>query len=191
MSMAAEHQTKFQPPSSASASEGSASKRFNQKNLIFSLDNEQYGIPLSSVKEVIGMVNVTPIPHVPLFFKGLLNLRGKIISVIDLRLKLGLKEKPYEAKKTSIIISDVNELTIGTIVDDVNEVVGFNEEQIEKNLDISNSIKRDYIAGVAKGPHNLVLLLDIHRVLDPDELDLINQHAVLPQEDTNKESQEG
>ncbi|KXF82440.1 chemotaxis protein CheW [Enterovibrio coralii] len=190
MSMAAGHQPKFHTPVSTSATHGDTKKRRNQKNLIFSLDNEQYGIPLSSVKEVIGMVNVTPIPHVPSFFKGLLNLRGRIISVIDLRLKLGLEEKPYEPKKTSIIISDVNALTIGTIVDDVNEVVGFDEEQIEQNLDIANSIKRDYISGVAKASNNLVLLLDIQKVLDPDELEIVHQHAQSSLKNNN-DSQEG
>ncbi|CZF81037.1 Chemotaxis protein CheW [Grimontia celer] len=152
--------------------------RLKQKNLIFSLAEEQYGIPLSSVKEVIGMVKVTPIPHMPCFFKGLINLRGKIISVIDLRLKLGLEEKAYEPKKTAIIISDVNSLTVGTIVDDVNEVVGFTDEQIETKLEISSSIKREYIHGVAKADDNrLVLLLDILNVLEPEELDLISKQV--------------
>ncbi|CZF80581.1 MULTISPECIES: chemotaxis protein CheW [Grimontia] len=152
--------------------------RLKQKKLIFSLAEEQYGIPLSSVKEVIGMVKVTPIPHMPSFFKGLINLRGKIISVIDLRLKLGFEEKAYEPKKTSIIISDVNSLTVGTIVDDVNEVIGFTDEQIETKIQISSSIKREYIYGVAKAEDSsLVLLLDILNVLEPEELDLISTHV--------------
>lgn len=152
-----------------------SAKKANNKNLIFTLDNELYGIPLSSVKEVIGMVNITPIPHVPPFFKGLINLRGKIMSVIDLRLKLALTAKEYEAKKTSIIITDVNELTIGAIVDDVNEVIAFSDIQIEMNLDISNSIQRDYVQGVAKiANEGLVLLLDIHKMLNPEELALLN-----------------
>ncbi|WP_283132568.1 chemotaxis protein CheW [Enterovibrio norvegicus] len=172
---------------SHAASDPNALKRVAQKNLIFSLADEQYGIPLSSVKEVIGLVKVTPIPHVPPFFKGLINLRGRIISVIDLRLKLGLEETEYEAKRTSIVISDVNALTIGSIVDDVNEVIGFDEEQIERELEISHSIKRDYIAGVAKAKDNLVLLLDINKVLDPDDLDIIGHHvAIAPQQDSRE-----
>ncbi|WP_394209485.1 chemotaxis protein CheW [Enterovibrio calviensis] len=169
------------------SSDHNASTRLAQKNLVFSLADEQYGIPLSSVKEVIGLVKVTPIPHVPPYFKGLINLRGRIISVIDLRSKLGLEEKAYEPKKTSIIISDVNALTIGSIVDDVNEVVGFDEAQIERDLDISHSIGRDYITGVAKAKGNLVLLLDIHKVLDPDDLEIIGHHVSFSSQQNNNE----
>jgi len=157
---------------------GDEGAKLSQKNLIFSLDHEKYGVPLSTVKEVIGMTNITPIPHVPNFFKGLINLRGKIISVIDLRLKLGLKQVPYQPKQTSIIITDVNDLTIGTIVDDVQEVVGFEREQIETELDIASSVQREYIDGVAKSEDNtLVLLLDIRKVLDEEELELISRES--------------
>ncbi|WP_028022325.1 chemotaxis protein CheW [Enterovibrio calviensis] len=171
----------------STTSANTATKRVAQKNLVFSLADEQYGIPLSSVKEVIGLVKVTPIPHVPSFFKGLINLRGRIISVIDLRLKLGLEEKDYDPKRTSIVISDVNALMIGSIVDDVNEVVGFDEEQIERDLEISHSIKRDYITGVAKAKENLVLLLDINKVLDPDDLDIIGHHAIVASQQDGSE----
>ncbi|MGF1766773.1 chemotaxis protein CheW [Enterovibrio makurazakiensis] len=170
----------------STASDNNVVKRTAQKNLVFSLEDEQYGIPLSSVKEVIGLVKVTPIPHVPPFFKGLINLRGRIISVIDLRLKLGLLEKEYEPKKTSIVISDVNDLTIGSIVDDVNEVVGFDEEQIERDLEISHSVRRDYITGVAKAKDNLVLLLDIHKVLDSEELEMIGHHSAISSQNDNE-----
>ncbi len=154
------------------------SLRTAQKNLIFSLEHEKYGIPLSSVKEVIGMSKITPVPHVPEFFKGLINLRGKIISVIDLRIKLAVPAEAYQAKKTSIIITDVNDLTIGTIVDDVNEVVGFDDSQIEVDLDISSGIQRKYIRGVAKAEDNtLILLLDISKVLSAEELDLIKRQT--------------
>ena len=159
-----------------SAAGGSA--RTNQKNLIFSLAGEKYSIPLSSVKEVIGLAKITPIPHVPCFFKGLINLRGKIISVIDLRLKLEFPEIEYQAKKTSIIITDVNGLTIGTIVDDVDEVVGFTDEQLDENLDIATTVQREYILGVAKADDDrLVLMLDIEKLLTADELELMTRQG--------------
>ena len=114
----------------------------------------------------------------PSFFKGLINLRGKIISVIDLRLKLGLPNGENEPKQTSIIITDVNDLTIGTIVDDVEEVVGFSGEQVETDLDIANSERRAYVFGVAKSSENkLVLLLDIRKVLNAEELELIKRET--------------
>ena len=155
-----------------------------QKYIIFTIDGERYGIPLFSVKEVIGIVKVTPIPHVPDFFKGLINLRGRIISVIDMRLKLGIEEINYVPKKTSIIIFDVNDLTIGSIVDDVNEVIGFTDGQIEQKLELSNCIKKKYILNIAKSVENkLIMLLDIHKMLNPEELTLIS-------EKTNKKGHE-
>ncbi len=164
--------------------------RTAQKNLVFSLDDEKYGIPLSSVKEVIGLAKITPVPHVPPFFKGLINLRGKIISVIDLRIKLGVHAGEYQAKKTSIIITDVNDLTIGTIVDDVNEVVGFDDSQVESDLDISSGVQREYIRGVAKaGDNTLVLLLDIRKVLTAEELELIKHQTVKNNPDSEPSDQ--
>lgn len=140
--------------------------RTAQKNLVFSLADEKYGIPLSSIKEVVGRVKITPVPHVPPFFKDLINLRGQIISVIDLRIKLALHTGEYEAKKTSIIITDFN------------EVVGFDIEQISNDLDISSRVEREYIRGVAKASDDmLVLLLDIGKVLTPEELERIKRQS--------------
>jgi len=150
------------------------------KNLIFTLADERYGIPLSSVKEVICMTDITPVPHVPTFFKGLINLRGKIISIIDLRAKLGLSMSKYEPKKTSIIIVDVQDWVLGAIVDDVSEVAGFEQKQIEQHLDIQSSVSSKYITGVAKTTDKkLVLLLDIGSVLSVEELAIIKERTKL------------
>ncbi len=149
------------------------------KHLIFSLNAAYFGIELSSVKEVIGLSKITPVPHVPKYFKGLINLRGKIISIIDLRVKLSLPEAKYQAKKTSIIITDINDLTIGTIVDDVNEVVGFKKDQIVDNLKTSSDVRNKYVSKVAKsGDDSLIPLLNISKVLDAEEIGLVkNQRA--------------
>lgn len=145
------------------------------KHLVFSLGESRYGIPLSSVKEVIGMTDITPVPHVPIFFTGFINLRGKIHSVIDLRLKLGLPKTEVRQKKTSIIITEIDGFTIGAIVDDVNEVVGFQNNQIETSLNISSDIDQEYISGVAKIKENnsLILLLSINKILNAEELRII------------------
>ncbi len=145
-----------------------------EKYLIFSLLKETYGIPLSSVKEVIGLTDITSIPNVPDYFKGLINLRGKIISVIDLRKKLSLPEAEYEEKKTCIIIVEFDDFVLGTIVDDVSAVEGFMLSQLEHGLDINSKVSRDYIVGVAKNSNKkLTLLLDIAKVLNVDELKMI------------------
>ncbi len=152
-------------------SETNETKR--EKYLIFSLLDENYGIPLSSVKEVIGVTDITKVPNVPEYFKGLINLRGRIISVLDLRCKLNLPRSEYQDKKACIIIVEIDEFTLGTIVDDVSAVEGFMSDQIERGLDINSKVSREFIIGVAKNNEkNLTLLLDISRVLSIDELRL-------------------
>lgn len=142
-----------------------------RKYLIFSLNDERYSMPLSKVKEVIRMPQISPLPQVPRFFKGLINLRGQIISVIDLRLKLAMAEGEYDAKRTSIIITEAQDLIIGAIVDDVTEVHGFEERNIEYQLDIPAHIRRDYVSGVARDPDGkLILILDVDKIVSPDEL---------------------
>lgn len=146
------------------------------KYLVFDLNGENYGIPLYSVKEVIGITEITTIPNVPSFFKGLVNLRGKIISIIDLRSKLKLPEIKFEDKKTTIIIVEISGVMIGTIVDDVKAVANFEKTQIENNIDLQGQVGRDFITGVAKTDEKgLTLLLDIGKVLSIDEMALIRK----------------
>lgn len=152
-------------------------KKIRSKYLVFTLDTKRYGIPLSSVKEVIGMTEFTPVPDRPRFFKGLINLRGKIHSVIDLRTKLALSEIEYQEKKTSIIITEIGGGVVGSIVDDVIEVANFEHDQIEESLSIShNTGKDEYILGVAKTKDQaLTLLLDVTKILSDEELGFLRQ----------------
>ena len=148
------------------------------KFLVFDLVDENYGVPLSSVKEVIGLTEITKVPNVPEFFKGLINLRGKIISVIDLRTKLKLPSTEYEDKKTTIIIAEIDDFTIGTVVDDVREVANFDTGQMEHGLDIQSKVGREFITGVAKTDgKKLTLLLDIGKVLSVEEMSLLRSQT--------------
>ena len=149
------------------------------KYLVFELMEERYGIPLSSVKEVIGLTEITKVPNVPDFFVGLINLRGQIISVLDLRKKLKLPEEKYKDKKTTIIITEFENVTIRTIVDDVKEVANFESSQIENKLDIQSSLGREFMTGVAKTNDNkLTLLLNIGKVLSLDERVLLKEKSI-------------
>ncbi len=148
------------------------------KHLIFSLGPESFGIPLSQVKEVIGMVEITPIPNVPPFFKGIINLRGHIISVIDLKTKLSIPRKEADSKKPCIVICKFNDIVIGSIVDDVTEVCGFEESAIERTIDIQSNVSRDYVTGVAKiQGKGLTLLLEIGKVLNVNELEILRSQT--------------
>ncbi len=162
----------------AQAGSGDGAVTKNKKFLTFSLADEKYGIPLSTVKEVIGMVDITPVPHVPNFFKGLINLRGKIISIIDLRIKLGLPKTDMVPKKTTIVITEIDDLTLGAIVDDVQEVVGFEKDQVENSIDVQSKVSREFVTGVAKtNTKKLILLLDIGKTLSVSDLALIKKQA--------------
>lgn len=144
------------------------------KHLIFSLGFERFGIPLSQVKEVIGTVPITPIPNVPAFFKGIINLRGRIISVIDLKNKLAISRKDSDSKRPCILICEFGEVVIGSIVDDVMEVFGFEESEIERSIDIQSTVSREYVTGVAKShDKGLTLLLEISKVLNVTELEAL------------------
>lgn len=143
-----------------------------KKNLIFTLGDERFGIPLSQVKEVIGQATMTPVPDVPRFFCGLINLRGRIISILELKTKLNLDSGSRASKRPCIIISEIEGLILGFRVDDVVEVIAISEEQVERNPTLIGSVeKQKYLNGVAKlGEGRLTLLLDLNRVLEVQEL---------------------
>lgn len=148
------------------------------KHLIFSLGLETFGIPLSQVKEIIGMVETTPIPNVPLFFKGIINLRGRIISVIDLKAKLSIPRKDTDSKRPCIVICEFGDIVLGSIVDDVTEVFGFEETEIERSIDIQSRVNSDFVTGVAKSrDKGLTLLLDIGKVLNVSELEVLRSQT--------------
>jgi purine-binding chemotaxis protein CheW len=148
------------------------------KYLVFNLSEENYAVPLHTVKEVIGLTEITTVPNVPAFFKGLINLRGKIISVIDLRSKLSLPCTEYKDKKTTIIIAEMDGFTIGTIVDDVKAVENFETKQIQHGLDIQSKTDCEFVTGVAKTEgKKLTLLLDIGKVLSVEEMALLRKQS--------------
>lgn len=149
-----------------------------RKHLIFGLNGMRYGIPLSSIKEVIAMCPITPIPRVPKFYRGMINLRGQIISVLDLRLKLNLEAKTVEPKKTSIIISHVGDILVGCIVDEVIEVVGYTEDQIDHQEAERIDRKGDGVYAVAKESEGvLTLLIDLLKSLDKTEFKVLKDQA--------------
>lgn len=143
---------------------GSDAARF----LIFSLHNEQYAVPLLKVKEVIALTETTPVPYSPSHFKGIMNLRGQVISVIDLRTKLKMP-KGEASPETAIIILDLSSLSLGIIVDSVESVLALNKDEVQPPPDVGTSDAR-YITGVARKDKKLILLLDIEKTLSVEDL---------------------
>lgn len=138
-----------------------------EKYLCFSLGEEDFAIPLMSIREVLGLPSVTPIPQAPTYFLGIMNLRGSVISVMDLRQKLGIKSQASE--ETSVIILDLGDYNLGVVVDSVNHVMSVNQEEIAERPVIDEQKKYDHIVGVFRKENKLILLLDIAKALSVED----------------------
>ena len=143
------------------------------KYLSFSLGNEEYGIGILKVKEIIGMMTITSIPQTPKFVKGVINLRGRVIPIIDLRLKFGMEPMDY-TDRTCIIVVEIEgpggTIQIGNVVDSVSEVLNIRADQIEKPPTFGASLNTNFILGMAKMESGVKILLDIDRVLATEEI---------------------
>jgi len=131
--------------------------------LCFSLSAEKFAIPLLQVKEVVALQKITPLPQSPNYIKGIINLRGQVISIVDLGLKLKNAALNADEKKT-IIILDFASIFIGVIVDSVDSVADFNQETISAVQEIAASVKNEYLTGVAARKGDMVLLIDLKKV---------------------------
>ncbi|WP_234122084.1 chemotaxis protein CheW [Clostridium hydrogenum] len=142
------------------------------KFLTFTLGDEYYGIPILNVKEIIGLLTITHVPSMPKFIKGIINLRGKIIPVMDLRLKLGNESKTYNNRTCIIVIeidfSDKIRL-IGLIVDAVSEVLELNNNDIELPQACLGNTNEDYLTGIGKIKDKVILILDPTKMLSAKE----------------------
>ncbi len=138
------------------------------KFLTFSIGEEFYGIDIMFVTEIVGIQPITVIPELPDYIKGIINLRGKIIPVMDARLKFKKPEREYN-DRTCIIVIDVSELSIGVIVDAVSEVLTITDENIVPPPSL-NGVGRKYIKGVGKCGEKVTLLIDCDKLLNDNEL---------------------
>jgi len=142
------------------------------KYLTFALAEEEYGLPVLRVREIIKMMDITEVPQVPSHVKGVLNLRGKVIPVIDLRLKFGFAQGEV-TPRTCIIVVEValaaSRVMMGIIVDHVSEVLNIAADEIEQTPQFGDRVCTDYMKGVAKVKGTVKILLDLDRVLGTDD----------------------
>jgi purine-binding chemotaxis protein CheW len=145
------------------------------KYLTFMLGKEVYGLEILKVQEIIGMIPPTRVPGTPQFVRGIINLRGKVIPVIDLRLKFGLESVP-DTQKTCIVVVQVGyqdrRVTMGIIVDEVSEVLRIGEDQIEPPPSFGARVDTEFLLGIGKVGEKVVLLLDTDTVLSLKEASL-------------------
>jgi purine-binding chemotaxis protein CheW len=142
--------------------------------LTFDLEEEVFGIEIRFVKEIIGMQPVTKLPDVAGYIKGIINLRGKIIPLIDMRLKLK-KEAAEYTDRTCIIVIETSEVTVGLIVDNVSEVLTVGDNNIVPPPDARAGIQNTYISGIGKVGDEIKLLLDCESLFRQDEVETLNE----------------
>ena len=150
------------------------------KYLTFSLADEEYGVGILKIKEIIGMMPITTVPQTPEFVKGVINLRGKVIPVIDLRLRFGMKKSDYTDRTCIIVVdlkSQATDILIGVVVDSVSEVLNIKGEDIEDTPTFGTSLNTAYILGMAKMEGGVKILLDIDRVLSEEEVAALENTA--------------
>ena len=150
------------------------------KHLTFTLGEEEDGIGILKIKEIIGMMPITPVPQTPEYVKGVINLRGKVIPVIDLRLRFGMEELEY-TERTCIIVVEIESqngtVMIGIVVDSVSEVLNIKSDDIEDTPTFGAQLNTEYIMGMAKMEGGVKILLDIDRVLSSEEIASLDKTA--------------
>jgi len=156
-------------------SDSEISGELGGKYLTFMLAGEEHGLEILKVREIIGLMDITKVPQTPDFVEGVINLRGKVIPVIDLRAKFGLDRTEYD-EETCVIVVDVGML-MGIIVDTVQEVYDISAEDIEPPPRLGGAVDTSFILGMGKVNDGVKILLDIDKVLTSDELVTICQAA--------------
>lgn len=134
----------------------------------FHLGSEEYGVDISQVQEIIRMVEITHVPRAPRFMEGVINLRGQLIPIVDLRTRFGMPRSEH-TKSTRIVVTEIGSKRVGIVVDGVSEVLNIPIEQVEDAPDMIAGVGTEYIQGVGKVGDRLVILLDLTMVMSNEE----------------------
>lgn len=146
------------------------------KYFTFFLGKEEYGLEILKVREIIGMMDVTPVPRTPGFVRGVINLRGKVIPVVELRRKFGMPDVD-QTNETCIIVVQARGVEMGAIVDRVSEVTDIAAEEIQEAPSFGSNVGTDFILGIGKSAGHVKLLLDIDKILSAEEVDQVQAVA--------------
>lgn len=144
------------------------------KFLTFSLGKEEYGLEIKYVTEIVGLQPITQVPDLPDYVKGIINLRGKIIPVIDMRIRFKKDPKDYN-DRTCIIVVEISDISVGLIVDTVAEVISIGDESIVPPPEVNKGYQRKYIKAIGKVGEEVKLLLNCNKLLNEDETENINE----------------
>ncbi|WP_202077124.1 chemotaxis protein CheW [Caldalkalibacillus salinus] len=144
------------------------------KVIVFRLKDEEYGVEVGQIKSIERMQHITIVPNTPDFVRGVINLRGVVTPVINLRTRFELGEEE-ELESTRIIIVTVDDIEVGLIVDAAHDVIDVPASAVEPPPEVIGGIEADYLRGVAKVGKRLLILLNLDRVLSPEEVELVKQ----------------
>lgn len=154
-----------------------AHSEMDGKYLTFLTDGQLFGVPIADVVQIVGIQQITEVPEFPHYAKGIINLRGSIIPVIDMCLRLNKPERPYD-ERTCIIVTLINETAIGFIVDAVDAVTDISEELISPPPSISKESASEYLTGIARTESGIVLLLSTQRILSEGVVTALTQSQI-------------
>jgi len=140
--------------------------------LTFLVGDETFGFGIEYVTEIVGMQNITTVPDMQSYVKGVINLRGSVIPVLDIRLRFGMEEREYD-ERTCIIVVQMDGLSVGLIVDIVNEVTDIPESQVSAPPKVYGGAGAQYIQGMGKLEEKVIILLDITKLLSGEDQELI------------------
>ncbi len=146
----------------------------DKKYLTFDLDKQEYALDIQFVTEIIGLQKITNLPDMPAYVRGVINLRGKVIPVIDIRIRFGLSEREYD-ERTCIIVIDIKDLTVGLIVDKVDEVIDLSDKQIEPPPKVRKGSESRFISGLGKYNEEVKIILDVDKLLYDEEKEQLNK----------------
>ena len=138
----------------------------------FRIGEEEFGVDILSVQEIIRLMQITMVPHAAAFIEGVINLRGKVIPIIDLRRRFGLAPKGHD-KNTRIIVIEINNIIVGFVVDAVSEVLRIPASTVEPPPPVVAGVDSDYISGVGKLQDRLLIMLDLDKLLSSDDLEML------------------
>ncbi|KGX88617.1 chemotaxis protein CheW [Pontibacillus marinus] len=141
----------------------------DEKIIVFQLKDEEFGVPVQQVGSIERMQHITRVPSTPDFVKGVINLRGVVTPIIDLRTRFDLHSKEHD-ESTRIIIVHYNDMEVGLIVDSANDVIDIPKEAIEPPPEVVGTVEAEYIQGVAKLERRLLILLDLQKVFSSEEV---------------------
>ena len=158
----------------------SPQSRDADRYLEFNLGHERFAIPLLSVKEVIAIPDTTKVPFTPDYFIGIMNLRGQVLSIIDLRKRLNIF--PHEnTAETAVIISELGYTQIGFMVDSINRVLAVSGQEMAPPPEIEKNLHTEFIIGCYKAERQLILFLDINKIMSKEEKDMLTRTTPAPQ----------